>query len=40
MKKLFKKILEKVIKKSVSDAMSNSEVDPVVVPSDESKKNL
>ena len=44
MKKLFQKLLAKLVKKainkSVNDAVSNPGVDPIVVPGDDSKKNL
>ncbi len=47
MKKLFQKLLAKLVKKainkSVNDVVSNpdaSYVDPIMVPADDSKKNL
>ena len=47
MKKLFQKLLAKLVKKainkSVNDAVSNPDapdVDPIMVPADDSKKNL
>ena len=44
MKKLFQKLLAKLVKKainkSVNDVVSNPDVDSIVVPGDDSKKNL